>query len=199
EIGLVSTTMPRLSPPLAKFEGFALVGRDGWVKVHSQPSRSLRESLTLESNGDPALAAALWYRAPGRFDVLYHGRDHRMRVDPVEGSDSRLVSFLDMRGIRAAAAEQFAGAAGLFAIYALLFVLVALLVQIADPRYCAEWLWPDRQPSRVDGYLRAAACLLITAGGVPHAGGGAPPRRAPPPPRRAPAPRGPRLLPLPGP
>src|SRR5262249_31629247 len=139
EIGLVSTTMPRLSPPLAKFEGFALVGRDGWVKVHSQPSRSIRESLTLESNGDPALAAALWYRAPGRFDVLYHGRDHRMRVDPIEGSDWSLVSFLDMRGIRAAAAEQFAGAAGLFAIYALLFVLVALLVQIADPRYCAEW------------------------------------------------------------
>ena len=175
----VSTTMPNLnSLALTKFEGFALVDRNSSVLWHWGAPRSLQDSLTVESNGAPTLTATLWHHLGGKFDVLYHGRDHRIQIYPIKGSDWSIVSFLDMQEISAAAAEQVAGAGGLFAIYAALFVLAALLVHVVDRYYRAEWLWPDRQPARIHRFSGAAACLLLTAAVVPHALSGAPAWRA---------------------
>ena len=100
----VSTQMAELSNADERDEdtevGFALLGRDGHVQIHSQRERNVLENFFKATDNNNDLAALVKNEQPGWLRINYWGEPHRMFLRPIAGTPWTLVTFRDLRDLR---------------------------------------------------------------------------------------------------
>jgi hypothetical protein len=171
----VSTMDTRLlslyDPVLPPGYGFCVINNVGDVLFHSEDLKNLLENFFDECRNDRGLRAAVRSRTSETIDVKYLGRDHRVRVTPLEAFPWTLVVFRDKQLLRTMNLETITLTSYLCLAYGILVTLALVLIFVFLPGAKARrtMIWPTAQNH--DRYKQMFVvnsalfifCLMLTA------------------------------------
>jgi hypothetical protein len=171
EVIFASTDLRPFNPPYVPLGyGFAIVGDDGVVQLHSEGQRSLLENFFEESERDPLIAGLVRAGTGEPFDMRYLGEDQRGIAIPLMNAGERIpwtvVAFRKRDVLRAVNSESLLAAIVIFAAYVVCLALLLMGGQLLARRGRLEWLWPDRHAGRVKAYALATVVVLAAASGA---------------------------------
>jgi hypothetical protein len=164
-IGLIDTTMmPFAHPVLPMGYSFAIVDDQGDVQIDSEANRNKRENLFRECDDATALRAAVGASKPMHMDVSYSGHDYRIYVQPLRDTPWSLVVFRDKQLLWAVNSEIISSWAMLALLYSAVWFVAAIILQVCDATYSADWLWPCRYGGGARSYWLVATQTVLLAG-----------------------------------
>jgi hypothetical protein len=146
-----------LIDPIVPFGyGFALVDETGLVLFHVDKTKNQRENFLQESDWSKQLEAAMFgHSIPRSLTVKYLGNDYQMRVMPVTGISQApwsLIVYRDVTFVRTLNLQSTTMTSLLLlAILAVPAMVISIWCLIRQPKFAAEWLWPNR--ARLSTYL----------------------------------------------
>jgi len=146
---LTAQPLSLIDPILPFGYGFALVDGTGLVLFHVDKTKNLHENFLQESDWSKQLQAAMFGHSTQRsLTVKYLGNDYQMRVMPVIGVSQApwsLIVFRDVNFVRTLNLQSMTMASLLLlAILAVPALVIAIWCLIRQPKFAAEWLWPNR-------------------------------------------------------
>jgi hypothetical protein len=173
----VSTMDTRLlslyDPVIPPGYGFCVINNVGDVLFHSDDLKNLLENFFDECRNNRALRAAVRSRTSETMDVKYLGRDHRVRVTPLEAFPWTLVVFRDKQLLRTMNLETITLTSYLCLAYGALVTLALILIFAFLPgaKERRKIIWPTAQEQDRDRYKQMfvvnsalfLSCLLLTA------------------------------------
>jgi len=151
--------MVSLSDPVAPPSfGFAVIEADGRVVFHSKSVRSLTENFLDEADKANEIRAALASHHARWVEGGYHGRRHRMFVQPLADTPWTLITFRDKELPRGIDLDVLMTWFIAFALYAVACAIVWFGLEWILTRGDNAWLWPNEE-------LRAVYwhCVLVLA------------------------------------
>jgi len=153
---LTSQPLSLIDPILPFGYGFALVDETGLVLFHGDKTKNQHENFLLESDWNKQLQAAMFGHSTQRsLTVKYLGNDYQMRVMPVTGVSQApwsLIVFRDVTFVRTLNLQSMTMTSLLLlAILVVPAMVIAIWCLIRQPKFAAEWLWPNR--SRLSTYV----------------------------------------------
>ncbi len=158
---------PLFQPILPQGVGFAIINELGDVLLHSDNSRNLAENLFEEVADSAHLKAAVKSGEATNLGISYSGNDYTAYLRPMQRAGERLpwsiVAFRDKTILQTMNSETLIGAIVSFGGYLLAFVLGFVVMEFADPRYPAAWLWPARDRHTVVRYTVLGLALAVLA------------------------------------
>jgi hypothetical protein len=146
---LTAQPVSLIDPILPFGYGFALVDETGLVLFHGDKTKNLHENFLQESDWSKQLRAAMFGHSTQRsLTVKYLGNDYQMRVMSVMGVSQApwsLIVFRDLTWVRTLSLQSMTMASTLLLIILLVpAILVAIWYLVRQPKFAAEWLWPNQ-------------------------------------------------------
>ncbi|HEV2731248.1 MAG TPA: hypothetical protein VGV15_14550, partial [Terriglobales bacterium] len=153
---LTSEPLSLIDPILPFGYGFALVDATGLVLFHSDKTKNQHENFLQESDWNKQLQAAMFgHSTQSSLTVKYLGNDYQMRVVPVMGVSQApwsLIVFRDLTFVRTLNLQSMTMTSLLLlAILGIPAMVIAIWCLIRQPKFAAEWLWPNR--ARLSTYI----------------------------------------------
>ncbi len=146
-----------LIDPIVPFDyGFALVDETGLVLFHVDKTKNQHENFLQESDWSKQLQAAMFGHSTQRsLTVKYLGNDYQMRVMPVIAVSQApwsLIVYRDVTFVRTLNLQSMTMTSLLLlGILAIPAVVISIWCLICQPKFAAEWLWPNR--ARLSTYI----------------------------------------------
>jgi hypothetical protein len=124
--------------------GFAILGQDGGVLLHSDLRRSGRENFLEETGQNRELQSRLFSGRPGTLRVRYAGRDHFLYLLPLTDVPLWVVSFREASALEGTNTAILITSMVCLLAYSLVFSILFSAGYLV-PSFRARWVWPSEQ------------------------------------------------------
>jgi hypothetical protein len=142
--------------------GFAVIDESGKVLFHSDAQRNLSENFFAEADWDRQLMAAVTTRVKEPMDIRYWGKAHSAYLTPIDTLREVpwfLITFSDKQPLRTFNLVLLITTMLFLVVYVTFYILVGLVIALANPNYRATWLWPAAEQTR--NYHRLSLSYLV--------------------------------------
>ncbi len=163
---LTAQPLSLIDPIMPLGYGFALLDESGLVLFHADKTKNLHENFLRETDWNKQLyAAAFGHSIQRSLTIKYLGNDYQARVIPVTHVSQApwfLIVYRDVTFVRTLNLQSMTMTSLLLvAILAVPAMVIAIWCLIRQPKFTAEWLWPNRARMSTYVYLTIVYTSLI--------------------------------------